>query len=107
MCGVGADAIVSGLGELSIDAGAVSAPNNPDPCIRSGWCVENCPVRINPAALLEAAQDNDSAMAETYGLDACIECGICSYVCPSRLPLLKAIRDLRTKLIVPIISRSS
>jgi len=102
-----ADAIVSGMGELSVDAGMLSAPNNPDPCIRSGWCVENCPVRINPAALLEAAQDNDSAMAETYGLDACIECGICSYVCPSRLPLLKAIRDLRTKLIIPTIGRSS
>ncbi len=100
-------AIVSGNGEISIDAGALSTPNNPDPCIRSGWCVENCPVRINPAALLEAAQDNDSAMAETYGLDACIECGICSYVCPSRLPLLKAIRDLRNKLIVPTITRSS
>jgi electron transport complex protein RnfC len=92
------DAIVSGNGELSIDAGAPSKLINPDPCIRSGWCVENCPVRINPAALLEAAQDNDSAMAEAYGLHACIECGICSYVCPSRLPLLPSIRALRKKL---------
>jgi len=92
---VSPDAIVSGDGELSIDAGAISIAINPDPCIRSGWCVENCPVRINPAALLEAAQENDSAMAEKYGLHACIECGICSYVCPSRLPLLGAIRELR------------
>lgn len=91
------DAIVSGSGEISIDAGAASTLINPDPCIRCGWCVENCPVSINPAALLEAAQDNDSEMAEAYGLPACIECGICSYVCPSRLPLLPSIRDLRKK----------
>jgi electron transport complex protein RnfC len=90
------DAIVDG-GELSIDAGPVTPPINPDPCIRCGWCVESCPVRIHPAGLLEAAQDNDSVAAERYGLAACIECGICSYVCPSRLPLLTAIRDLRKR----------
>ena len=28
---------------------------------------------------------------------ACIECGICSYVCPSRLPLLPGIRELRRR----------
>jgi electron transport complex protein RnfC len=54
-------------------------------------------VRIHPAGLLEAAQDNDPDLAESYGLHACIECGICSYVCPSRLPLLPAIRELRRR----------
>jgi electron transport complex protein RnfC len=93
----GGDAVVDGGGELSIDAGPPSPPINPDPCIRSGWCVEACPVRIHPAGLLEAAQDNDPEMAERYGLHACIECGICSYVCPSRLPLLPGIRELRRR----------
>ena len=36
-------------------------------------------------------------MAVDAGIDACIECGICSYVCPSRLPLLPAIRVLRKR----------
>jgi len=93
----GDDAVVDGGGELSIDAGPPSPPINPDPCIRCGWCVEACPVRIHPAGLLEAAQDNDPEMAERYGLHACIECGICSYVCPSRLPLLPGIRELRRR----------
>ena len=95
---VGADAVIDGVGELSIDAGPVSPIINPDPCIRCGWCVEACPVRIHPAGLLEAAQDNDFPAAQWYGLPACIECGICSYVCPSRLPLLPAIRDLRANI---------
>lgn len=90
------DAVID-AGEVSIDASVTAPPINPDPCIRCGWCVESCPVRIHPAGLLEAAQDNDSIAAERYGLPACIECGICSYVCPSRLPLLTAIRDLRRR----------
>ena len=93
---VSCDAIIDG-GELTVDAGPITPPINPDPCIRCGWCVESCPVRIHPAGLLEAAQDNDASLAERYGLAACIECGICSYVCPSRLPLLEAIRDLRKR----------
>ena len=93
-----ADAVVDGGGELSIDAGPPSPPINPDPCIRCGWCVEACPVRIHPAGLLEAAQDENPEMAERYGLHACIECGICSYVCPSRLPLLPGIRELRKRI---------
>lgn len=65
----------------------------PDPCIRCGWCVEACPTRVHPAAVLEAAQTDDRRMAERFGLGACIECGLCQYVCPSRLPLLGAIRS--------------
>jgi len=94
---ISCDAVVDGGGELSIDAGPPSPAINPDPCIRCGWCVEACPVRIHPAGLLEAAQENDPDLAERYGLHACIECGICSYVCPSRLPLLPAIRVLRKR----------
>jgi electron transport complex protein RnfC len=91
---VSCDAVIAG-GELTVDVGAVSAPINPEPCIRCGWCVSSCPTRIHPAGLLEAAQDDDRALAGRYGIDACIECGICSFVCPSRLPLLEAIRTLR------------
>jgi electron transport complex protein RnfC len=89
-------------GDLLIDGSEVAVhlmrperAANPDPCIRCGWCVEGCPVRIQPAGLLEAAQRRDAKLAEHFGLHACIECGICEYVCPSRLPLLDAIRSLR------------
>ncbi|HEX4123099.1 MAG TPA: 4Fe-4S dicluster domain-containing protein [Tepidisphaeraceae bacterium] len=87
---------VTGGAELVICASSHEAAVNPDPCIRCAWCVEACPVRITPAGLLEAAQRHDLALARSYGLAACIDCGICSYVCPSRLPLLPGIRILRT-----------
>jgi Na+-translocating ferredoxin:NAD+ oxidoreductase RnfC subunit len=89
-----ADCIVSSP-ELSVTATLPAKFTNPDPCIRCAWCVEGCPVRIQPAGLLEAAQQDDPYMGDQYGLDACIECGICSYVCPSHLPVLAGIRALR------------
>jgi electron transport complex protein RnfC len=89
------DHILAG-GELSAYAASPAVPVNPAACIRCAWCVEACPVRIQPAGLLEAAQQQDPELAARYGLEACIECGICTYVCPSNLPLLRGIRTLRT-----------
>jgi electron transport complex protein RnfC len=45
--------------------------------------------------VLEAAQQEDLDMALDAGLEACIECGICSRVCPSQLPLLQVIRSMK------------
>ena len=88
------DAVVSGS-ELVIHLSDLEPANNPDPCIRCGWCVEVCPTRVQPAGVLEAAQRNDADLAERMGISACIECGLCSFVCPSRLPLLGAIRKIK------------
>jgi electron transport complex protein RnfC len=82
-------------GELGIFVAPRDPSINPDPCIRCGWCVEGCPVDAHPAALLDDAQSADLRRADAHGLTACIECGICSYVCPSHLPLLQGIRSLR------------
>ena len=89
------DAVVSG-GDLTIHVMPRQSSPLPDPCIRCSWCVESCPVGVQPAGLLEAAQHADLELARAYGLDSCIECGVCSYMCPSRLPLLAGIRTLRS-----------
>ena len=84
-----------GAGELLVHLSTQPQSLNPDPCIRCAWCFEACPTRSQPATLLEAAQCEDLELAEKAGLRSCIECGICQYVCPSRLPLLSGIRELR------------
>ncbi len=88
------DSIIAGS-ELTVHVMRPEHADNPEPCIRCGWCVETCPSRAQPAGLLEAAQRNNLALAHRHGLDACIECGICSYVCPAKLPLLDGIRKLK------------
>ena len=88
-------ACIIGGAELTVAIVPTGAVVNPEPCIRCAWCVEGCPVNIRPAGLLDAAQQEDLYLASQCGLDACIECGICSYVCPSNLPLLPGIRALR------------
>lgn len=64
-------------------------------CTRSGACVNVCPVHLEPAALLEARQHGDVAMGQRFAVSACVECGLCSAACPSYLPLLPAIRQLK------------
>ncbi|MDB5304999.1 MAG: electron transport complex protein RnfC [Phycisphaerales bacterium] len=93
---VAASCIATG-GELTLTLLTPAVAVNPDPCIRCAWCVEGCPVHIQPAGLLEAAQQDDPYMAHQYGLEACVECGICSFVCPSHLPILAGIRALRSE----------
>lgn len=88
---------VVGSGDLTVFASSPRRPEAPAACLRCGWCVEACPVNIQPAGLLDAAQQNDPQLAEQYGLRSCIDCGICSYVCPSRLPLQSSIRQMRGK----------
>lgn len=89
------DCVVSTGGEIALYLVAPQPQPNPDPCIRCAWCVSGCPVHINPAGILQAAQMQDPEAADGYGIESCIECGICTYVCPSNLPLLGGVRALR------------
>ena len=57
------------------------------PCIRCGWCGQNCPVRLNVAALNDDFELGRARRAMRRGALACVGCGICTYVCPARLPL--------------------
>lgn len=63
------------------------------PCIKCAACVEACPVKLNPSLLGELAQHREyERMASDYYLDQCFECGCCSYVCPSNIPLTQYFR---------------
>jgi len=62
-------------------------------CIKCGECLKACPKFLNPSQLgLLAAKREYEEMAERYNLDRCFECGCCSYVCPSHIPLVQQFR---------------
>ena len=63
------------------------------PCIRCAWCVEACPMHLNPSTLgLLATKREYARMADEFHLDDCFECGCCSYVCPANIPLVQYFR---------------
>ena len=63
------------------------------PCIRCGYCLDACPILLNPSELGILASNHEHArMAEEYHLMDCFECGSCSFVCPSHIPLVQEFR---------------
>jgi electron transport complex protein RnfC len=63
------------------------------PCIKCGECVESCPMGLNPSTLgMLAAQREYETMGSQYSLGDCFECGCCTYVCPSNIPLVQQFR---------------
>ena len=63
------------------------------PCIHCARCVEACPLFLNPSHLgLLAKNEEYEQMAEAFNLMDCFECGACSYVCPSHIPLVQYFR---------------
>ena len=63
------------------------------PCIKCGECVESCPMGLNPSTLgMLAAKREYDQMGAAYHLGDCFECGCCTYVCPSNIPLVQQFR---------------
>lgn len=63
-------------------------------CIRCNRCHVVCPLNLMPMKYLVGAQHQDLEMLgpEGYDVMVCMECGCCSYECPSGIPLLQHIR---------------
>jgi electron transport complex protein RnfC len=69
------------------------------PCIRCGFCVDACPIFLNPSQLGILADDGDyQSMRDEHHLMDCFECGCCTYVCPSHIPLVQGFRVAKAAL---------
>ncbi len=58
-------------------------------CIRCGACINTCPFGLAPAAIARAFNAGDTEALEKLSVDTCMECGCCSFVCPSNRPLVQ------------------
>ena len=56
-------------------------------CIACMHCADICPVDILPHMAYKALWADEMEEALEHGLLDCVECGLCSYVCPSKIEL--------------------
>lgn len=83
---------VSGILVLN-ETGIASETRRVYACIKCARCVDACPMNLNPSMLGQlAAKREYETMEQRYHLNDCFECGCCSYVCPSNIPLTQYFR---------------
>lgn len=68
------------------------------PCIRCGRCMGVCPMGLFPNKMFSAIQANHLEKSEEIGLMDCIECAACSFICPSRIPLVNYFKSAKINL---------
>lgn len=79
------------LTEEEIDTRPLSA------CIRCGWCLEACPMGLEPKEIGIFVEANRPEQTEQFGVFECFECGSCAYVCPAKRPLVQFVRLAKMK----------
>jgi electron transport complex protein RnfC len=86
--------VVKGTSGVVVLTSAESAPivDGDQPCIRCGRCVEACPMTLHPFQIASYTDRRMWSEVEGYYALDCIECGCCSYVCPTRRPLVQLIK---------------
>jgi electron transport complex protein RnfC len=68
------------------------------PCIRCGFCVDICPMGLEPNQVSVYVEAGRGADAGPFGVDDCFECGSCAYVCPAKRPLVQFMRLARASI---------
>lgn len=67
-------------------------------CIRCARCIEHCPVDLQPIHISNSYRKKQWFKGEKLYAKSCISCGTCTFVCPSRIPLLKDIQAMNQQL---------
>lgn len=71
-------------------------------CLRCGRCIEHCPAGLMPVNIMEAVKSNNAdRMILLHPMD-CIECGLCTYVCPSKISVTDQVRKAKRLLALRI-----
>lgn len=69
-------------------------------CVHCGRCVAACPMGLNPTSFSKAleieSKEEKVGRLEENKINLCMECGCCSFVCPSLRPLVQNNRLAKT-----------
>lgn len=84
--------LVKGSGGILLMPVKDSGRRDVAPCIRCCRCVSACPMSLEPYLLQTLGEFDLPLEAKEAGVLNCMECGCCSYVCPSNRPIVDYIR---------------
>ncbi len=69
-----------------------------NPCLRCGRCVDACPMRLQPGPISIMVESEKYDAAEHAFVMDCMECGVCTYVCPAKRPLVQHFRRAKAEI---------
>lgn len=91
--------VIKGMSALLVIPESESVRKEEQLCIRCAKCVSVCPMGLEPYMLNALTRKSFWDEAEFNNITDCIECGSCSWTCPSALPLLDFIRVGKSEVI--------
>lgn len=83
---------VKGLSGLITISEADTLRDKQGPCIRCARCVAACPMNLQPYLLMLQSENGLWEEMKEASAMSCIECGCCSYTCPSKRAILDYIK---------------
>ena len=48
-------------------------------------CIDHCPAHLQPVKIMQAQKAANVEMLEKLEVNRCVSCGMCSYICPSKI----------------------
>lgn len=84
--------VLKGTSGILVMTEAEARLPEPEYCLRCGKCVDICPQYLLPNYLADYSEKEKFGKCEKFGALDCIECGACSYVCPSKRNLAQLIK---------------
>ena len=72
------------------------------PCICCTFCEEVCPSSLMPHLLHKYTEKDRLEEAERFGLNLCVQCGLCSSVCTSKIEIKQILLEGQEKLLQEI-----
>ncbi len=69
------------------------------PCISCGFCLDACPMGLEPHNISKYVEAGRGAETEKFGVeDECFECGSCAFSCPAKRPLVQFIKIAKAQI---------
>ena len=84
--------VTASLGGITIISDTQDEINE---CMKCGRCMKACPMGLDPVFIYKNL-DNIEKLKELHP-ELCVSCGVCSYVCPSKLGLRDAVQIAKKK----------